>query len=220
MSHDSSTCNWLIHMWHVTHVHVLRLIYMWHVTSSHVGCIYLHITTSSYLLQVPTLEFLDTDTGETVCLSQSMAIMVFLESAFPTSGLPLLGYFSFFLSLSLSLSHSSRHSLSTTLSLTLTVTSLSLFLPLSFLSLSLSLSLTLTLSLSRSLSLSLSRSSSLSVGLPVSILRDMTHSHGKCLIRESPCCPSIASATRCNTLQHTETHCITLQHTATHCNTL
>jgi len=41
--------------------------------------------------QVPTLEFLDTDTGETVCLSQSMAIMVFLESAFPTSGLPLLG---------------------------------------------------------------------------------------------------------------------------------
>ena len=29
-----------------------------------------------------------------------------------------------------------------------------------------------------------------------------------------------ATATHCNTLQHTATHCITLQHTATHYNTL
>jgi len=29
---------------------------------------------------------------------------------------------------------------------------------------------------------------------------------------------AMASATHCNTLQHTATHCNTLQHTATHCN--
>ena len=89
-------------------------------TSSYLNMfISLHISISSYLLQVPTLEFLDTDTGETVCLSQSMAIMVFLENAFPSSGLPLLGYFSLSLSLSLARSVSLSHTLTATLYLQL-----------------------------------------------------------------------------------------------------